>query len=76
MIRKLNLVTDLDGCPNRCMHCWLGHMPNRKMEEDADLFIMDYFSPYAEKIAFYSWLREPDFCDNYAERWQRDLDIC
>ncbi len=75
MIRKLNLVTDLYGCPNRCMHCWLGHMPNRKMEEDADLFIMDYFSPYAEKIAFYSWLREPDFCDNYAERWQRDLDI-
>lgn len=75
MIRKLNLVTDLYGCPNRCMHCWLGHMPNRKMEEDADLFIMDYFTPYAEKIAFYSWLREPDFCDNYAERWKRDLSI-
>ena len=75
MIRKLNLVTDLYGCPNRCMHCWLGHMPNRKMEEDADLFIMDFFSPYAEKIAFYSWLREPDFCEGYAERWKRDLSI-
>ena len=73
--KLLNVAADLYGCPNRCLHCWLGHMPNRRMEEDADRFIMDYFDPYFERIAFYSWLREPDFCDGYAERWRRDLEI-
>ena len=63
------------GCPNRCLHCWLGHMPNRTMEEGADTFIMDYFSPYFEKIAYYSWLREPDYCDDYKTRWERDVAI-
>ena len=73
--RKLNLAVDLYGCPNRCLHCWLGHMPNRKMEADADRFIMRYFDPYFDRIAFYSWLREPDYCEDYAERWERDLAI-
>ncbi len=73
--KQLNLAVDLNGCPNRCLHCWLGHMPNRKMEPDADRFIMDCFSPYFDRIAFYSWLREPDYCDDYAGRWKRDLEI-
>ena len=73
--KQLNLVVDLNGCPNRCLHCWLGHMPNRKMEADADHFIMDYFSPFFDRIAFYSWLREPDYCDDYAVRWEKDIAI-
>ena len=73
--RKLNLVVDMYGYPNRCMHCWLGHMPNRKMEEGADLFIIRAFSPYFDQIAYYSWLREPDYCDDYRERWKRDIAV-
>ena len=72
---KLNLVVDMYGCPNRCLHCWLGHMPNRRMEEGSDSFIVDFFSPYFDQIAYYSWLREPDYCDDYEERWKRDLEI-
>lgn len=68
----MQLVVDMFGCPNRCRHCWLGHMPNRKMEESADLWIINYFKPYFRNITYYSWLREPDFCDNYRERWDRD----
>ncbi len=73
--KQLNLVVDFNGCPNRCLHCWLGHMPNRRMEDGADRFIVDYFAPFFEKIAFYSWLREPDFCEDYAARWERDLAV-
>ncbi len=73
--RQLNVAADLFGCPNRCLHCWLGHMPNRRMDEDADSFIVNYFSPFFERIAFYSWLREPDFCNDYADRWARDLAV-
>ncbi len=70
--KHLSLVVDMYGCPNRCRHCWLGHMPNRKMEEGADEWIFHYFEPYFDNIAFYSWLREPDYCEDYRERWNRD----
>lgn len=71
--KKLNLVVDMYGCPNRCLHCWLGHMPNKKMEDGADRFIMDFFSPFFDQIAFYSWMREPDYCPDYQERWKKDV---
>ena len=73
MDRKLiSLIVDMYGCPNRCRHCWLGHMPNIQMETDADQWIVEYFKPYFDKIGYYSWLREPDFCYDYRERWEKD----
>ena len=71
-MKTLALAVDMFGCPNRCLHCWLSHMPNRKMDDEADRLIIDTFKPYFEKIEFYSWLREPDFCQDYRERWERD----
>lgn len=73
--KSLLLAVDMYGCPNRCKHCWLGHMPNRKMAEDADEWIVDYFKPYFNRISFYSWLREPDFCNDYRERWKKDIEL-
>ena len=68
----LNLAVDMYGCPNRCLHCWLSHMPNRIMEPGADEWIVRLFKPYFDRISFYSWIREPDFCPDYRERWERD----
>lgn len=73
--KLLSLAVDMYGCPNRCIHCWLGHMPNRKMEAGADEWIVDYFKPYFERISFYSWLREPDFCEDYRARWEKDKQL-
>ena len=70
--KTLSLCVDLCGCPNRCKHCWLGHMPNRTMEPGADEWLVERFKPYFERIEFYSWLREPDFCPDYRARWERD----
>lgn len=70
--KPLTLAADLFGCPNRCLHCWLGHMPNRDMGPDADRWIVDRFRPYYSTITFFSWLREPDFCPDYQARWERD----
>ena len=60
------------GCPNRCLHCWISHMPNRQMEPGADQWIVDQFRPYFDQIEFFSWLREPDFCPDYRSRWEQD----
>lgn len=73
--KSLDLAVDMYGCPNRCRHCWLGHMPNRKMEENADVWLVDYFKPYFHHITYYSWLREPDYCNNYEQRWRRDNEL-
>lgn len=73
--KPLYLVTDMYGCPNRCRHCWLGHMPNRAIEPGADAWLVDYFKPDFETVVFYSWLREPDFCDGYRARWARDNEL-
>ena len=70
--KPLTIAVDMYGCPNRCLHCWLSHMPNRIMELDADKWIVDQFRPYFDQITFFSWLREPDFCPDYRERWKRD----
>ncbi len=76
MYNKLLVIcTDMYGCPNRCKHCWLGHMSNRPMSENADTIIVDFFKPFFRKITYYSWLREPDYCNNYRERWNRDNQI-
>ena len=71
-MKAITIAVDMYGCPNRCLHCWLSHMPNRKMEDGADEWIVDRFRPYFDKIEFFSWLREPDFCDDYRARWERD----
>ena len=70
--KPLTLAADLYGCPNRCLHCWLSHMPNRAMEPGADEWIVAQFKPYFDRITFFSWLREPDFCPDYRARWERD----
>ena len=70
--KPLVIAADMYGCPNRCLHCWLSHMPNHRMEPGADQWIVDQFKPFFNQITFYSWLREPDFCDDYKEQWERD----
>ncbi len=73
--KALSVCVDMYGCPNRCRHCWLGHMPNKAMEAGSDEWLINLFRPYYESIAFYSWLREPDFCADYRARWERDKAI-
>lgn len=74
-MKSITIAADMYGCPNRCRHCWLSHMPNRKMEDGADQWIVDRFRPYFEKIEFFSWIREPDYCNDYRSRWERDKQL-
>jgi len=60
------------GCPNRCRHCSLGSHPNGNMTEDdlrwAVAQFRDYIQqekPFIESLKVSSWMREPDFSDDY-----------
>ncbi len=72
--REIGLALDMRGCPNRCRHCWLGSHPNPRMTEDDLRWAADQFrsfvrdgdtGPLVEKLWVSSWVREPDFSDDY-----------
>lgn len=70
--KEIGIALDMHGCPNRCRHCWLGSHPNGSMTEDdlrwAAAQFRDYIQkekPFIESLEVSSWLREPDFSDDY-----------
>lgn len=67
--KKITICLDMAGCPNRCKHCWLGHSPNGNLTLDDLRFAAEAFRPHAEALTVYDWYREPDFRDDYRERW-------
>ena len=69
---NLTICLDMAGCPNRCKHCWIGHMPNINLSSSDASFVINCFKPYFPNITFYSWLREPDYCKDYKNRWLLD----
>ena len=71
--KTINLVVDMHGCPNRCMHCWLGRLPDGNLSDADAEWIASLFRPYFKDLAFYSWMREPDFSPDYRKRWEKDI---
>lgn len=31
---EISIAFDMGGCPNRCRHCWIGHLKNKKIDID------------------------------------------
>src|SRR5512134_4025596 len=82
--RKLAVLMDMAGCPNRCRHCWLGHRPNRRVSEDilrwAAKQFRDWTRPgkkqaFAKPLTVMTWYREPDFAPNYRELWELEKEL-
>ena len=70
MFDRLTLSLDLAGCPNRCRHCWLGWGPNGGLSREDLAWAAEAFRPYARELAVYDWYREPDYAQDYRERWE------
>ena len=73
--KKLSLWMDMHGCPNRCLHCWLGHGPGGHMNEDDLRTAAEAFRPYAKEFEVFSHYREPDFADSYKELWALETEL-
>ena len=67
-----NILAALDmlGCPNRCRHCFVGWRQNPKLVESDLRWAAEEFRPWAKTLTVYDWNREPDFGDDYKERWE------
>ena len=82
--RKMAVMLDMAGCPNRCRHCWLGNPPNQRVSSDTLRSVVGRFrgwvkpgesKPFAEAIGVFTWYREPDFASNYRELWELEQEL-
>ena len=70
MLDKITVCFDMHGCPNRCRHCWLGNTPNGRLTASDLEFAAACFRPHTACLTVYDWYREPDYSDDYRERWE------
>lgn len=66
---KITLCLDMAGCPNRCLHCWLGHDVNANLPLAELAAAAEAFRPFTRCLEVVDWYREPDYKDDYRERW-------
>lgn len=69
ILERLSVCLDMAGCPNRCLHCWLGHGPNSHFSPEDLAWTARQFRPFARSLEVFSWYREPDFRADYRELW-------
>lgn len=67
--QRLTVCLDMAGCPNRCLHCWLGHAPNGRFSPEDLRWMAQQFRPFARRMEVFSWYREPDFRADYRALW-------
>ena len=66
--QKIVLCLDMAGCPNRCLHCWLGHDGNANLPLSEFAAAAESFRPFTRCLEVVDWYREPDYRDDYRER--------
>jgi len=78
----LGVMVDMAGCPNRCLHCWLGNQKNGDMTVRDFRCIAEQFKNWRDEkgnsireLGFFSWWREPDFRDDYRDLWQLEKEL-
>jgi len=81
-MKKLSVMVDMAGCPNRCRHCWLGSHKNGNMTVDAFYNIAAQFKNWRDEngtgiseLGFFTWWREPDFRDDYRTLWEMEQQL-
>ena len=67
---SIGVAFDLQGCPNRCRHCWLGPASGNTLSEAEVRWGAQLCRQVAEARAFCferltiaTWFREPDYAD-------------
>ncbi len=67
---NITIALDMLGCPNRCRHCFVGWRSNPRLSAEDLKAAAEAFRPFAETLTVYDWNREPDFGDDYREKWE------
>lgn len=79
---QIGVAFDMQGCPNRCRHCWLGSAGNRTLSEEDVRWGVSQFRDFIsldttpiKKVSVASWFREPDFRDDYRQLYDLEAEL-
>jgi len=79
---RIGVAFDMQGCPNRCRHCWLG-IGNSSTLSEADVrWGVSQFREFIgstnttiRHLAVATWFREPDFSDDYRHLYDLEEEL-
>ena len=78
---QLGLAFDMDGCPNRCRHCWLGRPGTQGLTEREVRWGVERFredlpgNPAGAQLSVACWVWEPDYSDDYEHRYALEAEL-
>ena len=79
---RIGIAFDMQGCPNRCRHCWLGPGSTTKLSEDDVRWGAKQFRDFLGKgttpikfLSISTWFREPDFSDDYKHLYELETEL-
>ena len=80
--RSVGLAFDMNGCPNRCRHCWLGPgSQDRLSESDVRWGAGELKKSFrqsdnpVEAFSVATWFREPDHSDDYRHLFELETEL-
>ena len=80
--QQIGVAFDMQGCPNRCRHCWLGPTGNRILSEEDVRWGVSRFrellvsgSVPVKRLSVATWFREPDFRDDYRKLYDLEAEL-
>ncbi len=79
---RIGVAFDMQGCPNRCRHCWLGPGNSRTLSEQDVRWGVSLFrnliargNTPIKKLSVVTWFREPDFHDDYRQLYDLEAEL-
>ena len=79
---RIAVAFDMQGCPNRCRHCWLGPASNRILSEADVRWGVSQFREYLSSastpiraLTVATWFREPDYHDDYRDLYELEAQL-
>jgi hypothetical protein len=78
----MGVAFDMEGCPNRCRHCYLGSGNEGTLSEEDVRWGVAQFRDYLargskpiRKLSVSTWFREPDFRDDYRHLYDLEAEL-
>lgn len=75
---QIGVAFDMQGCPNRCRHCWLGPAGNAFLSCGDVRWAVSEFREYLGaniKLSVATWFREPDYSDDYRRLYDLEAEL-
>jgi sulfatase maturation enzyme AslB (radical SAM superfamily) len=79
---RIGIAFDMQGCPNRCRHCYLGQGSNRRLSESDVRWGVSRFRSFINTnnspvtgLSVSTWFREPDYSEDYRKLYELETEL-